>query len=143
MDTSIESHPLIVRLRRELMPQLNQAALALNESLAPALVSVFSGTVGSLTSFQGFHFGIECVFPDVAKDEPDNVAFMVSACHLDREPRLTADVCWGSPGHIEASLDAGSSEDWPLASEGRIEEVLSEVPRLLLVFAAAAKRGHP
>ena len=59
MDTNIENHPLIAQLARALMPQLNEAALVLKESLAPAQVSVFSGPVGSLTSHQGFHFGIE------------------------------------------------------------------------------------
>jgi hypothetical protein len=144
MDTNSESHPLLVQLKKELEPQLSKAALALNKSLSPAKVSTFAGSVGAATAYQGYQFGIECLFPNVANENPDNVAFAVSVCHLDGQPRLTADVCWGHPsGHVEATLSEGSSEHWPFASEERIEEVLSSVPRLLVVFANAARRGHP
>jgi hypothetical protein len=144
MDTNYESHPLLVQPRKELEPQLRMTALALNESLSPAKVSTFAGSVGSATTYHGYQFGIECSFPNVVNEGPDNVAFAVSACHLDGRPRLTADVCWGHPsGHVEATLSEGSSEQWPYASEERIGEVLSSVPRLLVVFANAARRGHP
>jgi hypothetical protein len=144
MDGNYENHPLVLQLDRELMPRLRQVALDLGQSLSRAEVSVFYGPVGTATKHQGLQIGIECIFSDPAASEPDNAAFMVSACHLDREPRLTADVCWGHPsGHVEACIDDGSSEQWPLATPCRISEIITQTPRLLSAFAVAARRGHP
>lgn len=126
------------------MPQLERAAFMLNQSLSQAKASAFSGPIGSATAHQGYHFGIECLFPSAAVSQADNVALIVSACHLDREPRLSADVCWGHPsGQVEVSLSEAPSEQWPFASAVRVDEVISALPRLLDAFSLAAKRGPP
>jgi hypothetical protein len=131
---------------RDFAPLLKDAASVLGAALLPSKVSMFSGPVGSATSYQGFRFGIEGLLAGVVGDQPDNLALTLDLCHLDRAPRLAAGVCWGHPsGHIESSLSAqdGSSEQWPLASEARIEELRRELPRLLEAFEQAARRGHP
>jgi hypothetical protein len=146
MSADVETHPVFVRLAGELMPRLKEMETRLKSVLPGATVAVFSGSVGAATSFNGAQFGLECLLPEVADDQPDNVAFIVTLCHLDREPRLAADVCWGHPtGHVEASLSGqeGSSDRWPFATEARIEELLKEAPHLLRALEQAAQRGHP
>ena len=146
VNTAAETHPLFIRLTGEFMPQLKAAQLRLKAALPNATISVFSESVGAATSFNGAHLGIECLLPQVADDQPDNVAFTITLCHLDRQPRLAADVCWGHPsGHVEASLSGqdGSSDRWPVAHNERIDELVEKAPQLLHAFEQAAQRGHP
>jgi hypothetical protein len=146
MSSDFETHPVFARLANELTPRVKEAELRLKSVLPGATVSVFFGSVGAATSFKGAQLGIECLLPDVADSQPDNVAFTVTLCHMDREPRLAADVCWGHPaGYVEASLSGqeGSSDHWPFATEVRIAELIKETPHLLLTLEQAAQRGHP
>jgi hypothetical protein len=146
MNTRVETHPLFAKLAGEFMPRLKEVEARLKAALPDAAVSVFSGSVGSATSFNGAQLGIECLLPEVADDQPDNVAFTITLCHMDREPRLAADVCWGHPsGHVEASLSGqeGSSDRWPSANQDRIAELIEKAPHLLQAFEQAAQRGHP
>lgn len=146
MNTSVETHAVFVRLATEFMPRLEAMESRLKSALPQATVSVFSGSVGGATSFNGAQLGIECLLRGVSVGQSDNVAFTITLCHLDREPRLAADVCWGHPsGHVEASLSGqeGTSDHWPLASQVRIAELVEEAPRLLQAFERAVQRGHP
>jgi hypothetical protein len=146
MNARVETHPLFAKLAGEFMPRLKEVESRLKAALPGAAVSVFFGSIGSATSFNGAHLGIECLLPQRADDQPDNVAFTITFCHMDREPRLAADVSWGHPsGHIEASLSGqeGPSDRWPPADQDRIAELNEKAPHLLQVFEQAAQRGHP
>jgi hypothetical protein len=139
-------HALVAKLEAELLPSLQEALPRLH-AIGPAVrASVFALPFGSATSYQGFHLGISCLLPVGTETEPDEVALVVSACHLDREPKLNADVSWGHPsGAVEAELaqSIGSSERWPLATAERLAEVRGELPRLIELLCLAVKRGHP
>ena len=53
------------------MPWLKETETRLKSMLPDATVSVFSGSVGAATSFDGVQFGIECLLPHVADGQPD------------------------------------------------------------------------
>lgn len=108
--------------------------------------NVYSDPVGSLTQYQGWHLGLEAVFPGRRSDEADSVALSIDLCHLDREARVMADVAWGSPsGQCEATLWdwTGTNAEWPLQTAARFDELERGIPQLLQVFAQAVERGYP
>lgn len=146
MSAAATHHPIVSQLEAGLLPGLHALVLELSAAAPSVQASVFAVPVGSSTPYQGFHIGISCLLPGVSEPEPDEVALVVSACHLDRQARLNAEVVWCHPsGHVEASLSRGaaSSEHWPFATPERIAAVLAELPRLLRVFTHAVQRGHP
>lgn len=138
------SHPLVVSLEAELLPHCRSALQELSQVAPSAKASIFALPVGAATSYQGYHFGISCLLSGVAASETDEVALVISLCHLDRVPRLNAEIVWGS-GKIEADLagSAGSSEDWPFATSERVAEVRSQLPRLVEALCFAVQRATP
>ena len=144
MHDALDRHPLVVRLFSEVLPVLRVAADRLSATIPSIRVSVFAGPCGVATSFQGFHAGISCLLPD--GHDIDEVALVVALCHLDREPRIDADVCWGHPsGQSEMTLWGAveTSDLWPLATPERERELHAALPRLVEALETAVRRGHP
>jgi hypothetical protein len=138
-------HPLVKQLQGELMPVLREVIPTVVDCSPSARVSEFAIPVGSSTTYQGFHFGLSCLLSGVPESAPDEVALVISACHLDRQPRLNAEVVWGNPsGHVEAELSSASSSDnWPLATSEWVGQLRLKLPHLVAVLRTAAQRGHP
>jgi hypothetical protein len=144
MNSATVQHSLVAQLEAEILPLLREALSVLTALGPSARSSVFAYPVGSATSYQGFHVGISCLLSGVADSEPDEVSLVFSACHLNGQPRLNAEVAW-SNGHVEAELSHGasSSEHWPFATPERHKEILAELPRLIAILVQSAQRGRP
>ena len=137
---------LVDRLEAEYLPQLRSLEVELRERHPELTFATGSSPTGSLTSYQGHGIHIECLFPGRELDESDNVALSIDVCHLDRVPRIMADVCWGHPGGVlEDSLDVSwtSNADWPEASDETLKRLTVTFPRLAEAFARAVRRGRP
>ena len=137
---------LLARLESEYLPLLR--TLEANLRAKFPLFRFYTGTsaTGSLTTFKGHDIVLECIFPDRTNCQVDNVALVIALCHLDRLPRLMADVCWGAPSaFVEDSLIENwtSSEHWPVADEGTLQSLRETFPRLSRVFEQAVARGTP
>jgi hypothetical protein len=107
---------------------------------------VASDAVGTSTTHQGWSLYIGALFADRAHDEADSVVLSIGLCHLDRRPRMMADVCWDWPsGYCEALLRdwEGTSADWPELDDALLGELAAEFPRLVSVFIRAVERGRP
>jgi hypothetical protein len=139
-------HALVETLEREYRPQLEELAASLRMVFPRLNFHIGTSPVGTLTPFHGHHLFIECTFPDGPADGSDNVALMIGVCHLDRSPRVMADVCWGHPsGAEEDSLDPTwrSSDEWPEATKSTLDRLREAFPRLCASFRAAVSRGEP
>ena len=138
--------PLVEQVEKLLMPELERFALEMQQ-LYPALqFNVWRSPVGGLTEYQGFDFGVECVFPRNTPNTADNVALSVNVCHLTSTPRVMAEVVWGHPsGHSEAAFrdNCMSSAEWPEATAKTLEELGGCFPRLIRAFQSAVERGTP
>jgi len=102
-------------------PLLDSLAVDLGRRYPAVRFQVYSGAIGSQTTYQGWQIRLEAVFAGRGSDEADCVALSIDLCHLDRQPRVMADVIWGAPsGECEASLCdwSGTQADLTLASRG-------------------------
>lgn len=137
---------LVERLEAKYLPLLRALEAELRVRHPELRFAIGSSPTGSLTSYQGHAIYIECIFFGREQDEPDNVALTIAVCHLDRFPRIMADVCWGHPsGVVEDSLDQEwtSHEHWPGADDQTLERLTSTFTRLAHTFAQAVQRGMP
>ncbi len=143
MSSATVQHSLVAQLEAELLPVFREALSSLETQAPTARFSVLTYPVGSVTSFQGFSIGISCMLADVADSDPDEVALILSTCHLNERLRINAEVAWGN-GYIEADLSHEvSSDDWPFATSERLAEIRAALPRLISVLGQAAQRGRP
>ena len=136
---------LVERLEAEYLPRLRSLEAELRARHPHLEFATRSWPTGRLTSYQGHGISLECVFR-AAVHEPDTVALSIDVCHLDRIPRIMADVCWGHPsGTVEASLEGReawtSTADWPEASEETLNRLALTFPRLADAFSQAVRRG--
>ena len=134
----MEKHRAIERCRTELMPRLESLAAQLASEFPHVRSSVFDGPVGSATTYQGHHVGVECLFSDVPRDEPDNVALRVDLGTNHGEFVISADVCWGE-GAVEAQL----LPDQTPVSEEALRKVTDGLPILSDALIDAVRRGRP
>jgi hypothetical protein len=131
---------LVAVIEQELLTPLRELAESLNRQFPDLTATVFSGAVGSLTEYQGYHIGVDCLFANVSANQPDNVALSIDLQHLTTNPTIDAGVSWGHPsGHAEAEF---SNE--PLAvSESVLSDLYADIPRLGRALTEAAERGRP
>lgn len=87
----MDKHPLVVRLEETLLPEFRRIANQINQIFPNFEASVYSGSVGSLTQYQGYDFGIECLILDASDDEPDYIVLQVGLGYLTTNPRICAD----------------------------------------------------
>ena len=134
-------HPLVQHLEDRLLQLLRNLIDEVPRWNPRAAAAIFSNPIGSNTDYQGWNLGIACRLMDARESEPDEVALMVSLCHLDGDPRVNADVAWNT-GIIEAEyMKYESSEEWPLATEQEINQVLEVLPKLLRALENAVRSG--
>jgi hypothetical protein len=88
-------HPLIERIEELFIPDLERLASHMRQQFPALRFNVWHGPTGTLTDSQGYDVGLECLFPQAAKDAPNSLALSVDVCYLTSIPRLMADVVWG------------------------------------------------
>ena len=111
-------------------------------------ISVYSGPVGNLTSWQGYDFGIDCVLPTAPSHRSNNVFLMIDTCHLDRQPKIRAKVDWGQgsgPDSEEVSLPEEwlVPEDWLDLTDDSLDQIERFLPSLFQALDGALSRGCP
>ena len=130
---------IIQDIEARLLPELHVVANRLSRQYPQLKLHIFSGTVGAATPYQGYHIGVECLFPNIPSHEPDNLALSVDFQHLPSAPQMTADIVWGHPsGHLEAEW----SDEWVTISEATIEQLFVDLPRLYQVFESTIERRY-
>lgn len=141
----LNMHPLAQHVEELFLPELERLASQLSGQFPALTFNVWHSPTGTLTEYQGYDVGLECVFPKSADDGPDNVALSIDLCHLTSTPRLMASVGWGHPsGQLEAEFkDWATISDWPQATPETIEELRAAFPRLVQAFVAATHRAVP
>src|SRR5688572_18436967 len=96
----------VAELERLFMPLLKAAEQRCAARYPAFRFNVGSSPVGSLTSYQGHNVWLECLFPDAADNESDNVALIIDVMHLTTEPLICdASVTWSSGHSPAASVD--------------------------------------
>ena len=138
-------HLLIAQTEELFLPELQRLASEMRQLHPTLRFNVWHDPVGSLTDYQGYALGVECVFPKVAQNVSD-VALSVDLCHLTSTPKLMADMAWGHPsGHSEAAFRESwqSSNEWPEATQEIVEELRKQFPKLVRAFQSAVERGAP
>src|SRR5215813_9807995 len=139
-------HPLINQIEELFLPEMQRLASDLQKQYPALQFKVWRGPVGSLTEYQGYALGVDCLFPKVPQNATNNVALCVDVCHLTSAPRLMAEVGWGQPsGQSEATFrdDLRSNDDWPEATPEIIEELKETFPSLIEAFRSSVARGTP
>ncbi|MBI2920699.1 MAG: hypothetical protein HYY18_06395 [Planctomycetes bacterium] len=147
----LESHPLVRELWSKFSPLMEARAKVLGEMYPNARFHLYQASIGSLTPYQGYGFGLECLFPQDVPGRGDGLGIDVSVCHLDGAPRIHADVSWGNSEHappddpiVGAALDERMPEDfctgwtssdaWPAATPEILARLESDFPRLMKGF---------
>jgi hypothetical protein len=138
-------HPLVQQIEESFLPELERHASQMRAQFPALRFHVWRSPTGTLTDYQGYDVGLECVFPQVAQDAPDNLALSIDLCHLTSTPRLMAGVGWGHPsGRSEAKFrDCSKIADWPEATPEIIEELRRTLPKLIRAFESAIRHGVP
>ena len=131
-------------IKTTMRPRLKSLANTLRQRFPAVKFVMLNHSIGALTTYHGWMFGIEACFPGRNDDEADNVALIIELCHLDRNPRVMMDVCWGD-GTIEEELRnyQGTQEDWPELNAAAFDEIVRGFPKMMRAFEAAVTRGHP
>ena len=133
------THPLAAQLENDLLPLFRAALPQLSAGAPQVLASVFAFSSGSADAFQQYHVGISCLLDNVAADQPEEVALLVSVSGLDSGAdagvRLRAQVLWGQPsGAVETQVEVPQAD---------MPALHAALPGLLAALGAAACRGTP
>lgn len=133
-------NPLVKKLEEKLLPEFEKIAEQINRTIPNVKASIYANAVGSLTQYQGYDFGIECLLEDALDSEPDYVVLDVSLGYLTTTPRICADV----------GRDA-SFRDWSgrfpdegiVVSDDVLEDLYKYLPKLYEALFKALKRRKP
>lgn len=129
------THRLVVQLENDLLPLFRAALPQLSVAAPQVLASVFAFSSGTSSVFQDYHFGISCLLDNIAEDQAEEVALLVSVTGLDGSAQLSAKVVWGQPSgavEMQAALPAATMAHLHVA-----------LPGLLAALLEAAARGTP
>ncbi|WP_342724757.1 hypothetical protein AAFG07_38215 [Bradyrhizobium sp. B097] len=130
----------VSQLRAALLPILQVWEQELRIEYPNVRFSIYDHSIGALTDWNGHQIGIDCTFKEPAPESPDNLALLVSLKHLHKTPSLdSAEVVWGHPGYIEASVLPACVE----FSADRLAELIERLPSLFTALKQAIRRGHP
>jgi hypothetical protein len=122
------------------LPLLQEWRERLAHRFPNVALTVYDSEVGSLTTWQGHDWGIDCVLESPGS-ETDQIALSLELNHLDSTPMIVgADVCWGHPsGHLEAQL-----VDEPIPfSDDALERLVAALPTLVSALVTALERAQP
>lgn len=129
------THPLVVALENDLLPLFRAALPPLSVAAPQVLASVFAFSTGTSSAFQDYHFGISCLLDNIAEDQAEEVALLVSVTGLDGSAQLSAKVAWGQP--------SGAVELQAALPQANMAQLHAALPGLLAALAQAAARGTP
>lgn len=126
------NHPLVKKLEERLLPEFEEVIKQIKVRFPRVNTYITASTVGSLTSYQGYSFYIECLF-DELEDETDSVFFGVCLGHLTTIPKIDASSGWGQPfGETITSFRDWSGNfptDGIIVSDEVLEELYKDLPR--------------
>jgi hypothetical protein len=135
----------VEQIEAALLAPFTEVAARISIDYPFTTVSIYSHSVGSLTSYQGHSLGIACTLKNAAT-EPYRIALSVDLAYLTTNPRVNASVSWEHPSHyIEAEFlpEWQSSCDWRTVSDGVLQELYADLPRLYDALLNALARGEP
>jgi hypothetical protein len=131
---------IVKQLEDMFLPHFRQCAEELRGMFPSATFNVYSSSIGALTDWQGHDIGIECLLPDVPREQADNVAFSISVFHLTTLPMVMADVAWGHPSGQR--VDEWTAAPVPFAAEA-LADLKGGLLRLAKSFESAIRQGPP
>ena len=144
-------NPLVAKLEERLLPEFRKIADRINRTIPNVSAQVEAHEVGSLTEYQGFSFGLSCLFKaDIlyeSDEVADNVALAVTLSYLTTTPKIDAYVCWGHPsGYAEADFPHNAESflnNSLTVSDEVLEDLYKNLPRLYEALFKALKRRKP
>lgn len=146
-------HPLVEKLEKRLLPEFEEVAEKILQEILHIKVDVYSLPCGSLTTYQGHDFHIDCILMDIATlmenpdDLPDNIALTVGLGHLTTIPKFYADVVWGYPsGSLEVRFkddDGMFPDEGMIVTDEILEELYQDLPRLYEALFEALRSRKP
>ena len=124
-------------LESRFIPLLNSTRARLLERFPACRFTVYTHSVGRLTSYQGHSIGLEGLWPKAPRDRTDNVALSIGLSHLTSEPMIVdAGVAWGGDGaHPDVGLEL-IYEPVPF-SDAALADLERDYPRLAKVLEQA------
>lgn len=136
----MESNKLIIvqGLEKRFLPIIKRLAEEISNEFPHVKTNILSFSIGSLTTYQGYTIGIECLLPENSSNQTDNVALTIETMHLTSLPKVTVDMCWGD-GKLEEELFSGPIE----ITEDVFEEIEAELPRMYNRLKESIRRGYP
>ena len=138
------AHPAVERVERRFLPRLRVLQHQFQQIFPTYEITVWSSSVGDLTSFQGWDIGMEVAFPDAAPAEANCVALTIGLRHLHAVPQIDAGVAWcagRSPG-VDTEL---FSEPIPFDDDAfeRVARGYSRLVEALMEAIQAWIESHP
>ena len=86
--------------------------------------------------------GIDCLLPDAAQDQPDNICLIIGVMHVTTVTKICdAAVCWGGGKGRGTELDL--LDEHVLWAPEILSHIEVELPRLVGALRAALRRRHP
>jgi len=129
-------------MEQRVLPHLHRCAEVLRSEFPAFAITVHSGSVGSLTSYQGHGMYIDCLLPDVPLDRPDDVALYIGLMHITTVPKIHVSVAWGHPsGYVEAEhIEINHPA---ILTDQVIADLIDALPALCSMLRDALQRGQP
>src|SRR5690349_15049583 len=127
-------NPIVENLEANLLTPFHELAQSLVEQHPSLNVNVYSRDAGAPDINPVHIIVIDCLLTDMPYDQPDNIGLVVEISHLDAQPQINADVCWGHPsGYVEAEFSAAPVD----VSDRVLNELYADMPRLCASFCEA------
>ena len=153
MKEESKKHPLVEKLEKRLLPEFEEIAERIRQEIPNIGVTVYSLPCGSLTTWQGHDFHIDCLLMDIVvmtdnpDDLPDNIALTVGLGHLTTVPKMFADVVWGYPSGSSEANFRDDGEIFPnegmIVTDELLEDLYADLPRLYEALFEALRRRKP
>jgi hypothetical protein len=97
-------------------------------------------TVSSFATKYRHVLGLQCIFLEASKHQPDLVALCITTENINVAPAVHADISWGAPsGYVESELFESPIE----LSDSVLEVIDANLPRLYETLISVVKKGSP
>src|SRR5271169_2415575 len=87
-------HPLVEQAEALFGSDMERLASDMQKRFPEFRFNLWRGPVGSLTEYQGYDIGVECVFQTIGPHDSVSVSLSVELCHLTSTPKVMATVNW-------------------------------------------------
>lgn len=103
---------------------------------------------GQATGAKGYSICLSCTFPSDGYVPWDHISLVLSLFHVDTQPEMDADVCWGNPGESREfdsvhPIEATWVENRVPFNTSNQAALLETLPRLFTSLRSAIERGSP